>query len=252
MLKKRLIGVVTVKDNQAVQSFGYNQYLPLGSPLCMVENLDRWEVDEILLQIIDRSENNLGPDFKLLNKIASLGLQTPLIYSGGINSFNDGVDVIQRGADRIAIDYLLHKNLEIVDSLSKVLGSQAIIGSLPLAMVKNKPFMFNYLGKKTIPINKDIINCATAGLISELLIIDSQNEGRFNGFNKSLLNFISNKKIPLILFGGISEVSQINQLIKLPTVSALAIGNFLSYKEHAVQRLKESAISTSFRAPWIL
>lgn len=32
MLKKRLIGVVTVKNGWAVQSFGYRRHLPLGVP----------------------------------------------------------------------------------------------------------------------------------------------------------------------------------------------------------------------------
>ena len=60
MLRKRLIAVVTVLDGLAVQSFGYQRYLPLGKPECLVENLDRWGVDEIFVQVIDRSARNLG------------------------------------------------------------------------------------------------------------------------------------------------------------------------------------------------
>src|SRR3989338_7969798 len=104
MLKKRLIGVVTVKSGWAVQSVGYQRYLPLGRPEWLVENLDRWGADEILLQCIDRSTADAGPDFELLDKVARLGLSTPLIYSGGIRSRDEGVAVIQRGADRIAVD----------------------------------------------------------------------------------------------------------------------------------------------------
>ncbi len=55
MLKKRLIGVVTVREGWAVQSFCYNRYLPLGRPEAIVENLDRWGADEILIHCIDRS-----------------------------------------------------------------------------------------------------------------------------------------------------------------------------------------------------
>ena len=82
MLRKRLIAVVTVLDGLAVQSFGYQRYLPLGKPECLVENLDRWGVDEIFVQVIDRSARNLGPDLGLLLRLGSLGLETPLIYGG--------------------------------------------------------------------------------------------------------------------------------------------------------------------------
>ena len=61
MLKKRIIGVVNVKDNIAVQSFGFNRYLPLGKPECLIENLDRWGADEIILNIIDLTQKRLVP-----------------------------------------------------------------------------------------------------------------------------------------------------------------------------------------------
>ena len=40
MIKKRLIGVITVRQGWAVQSFGYQRHLPLGRP-------------EVLMVIID-------------------------------------------------------------------------------------------------------------------------------------------------------------------------------------------------------
>ena len=39
MPKKRLIATIVVKDNLAVQSFGYGNYLPLGSPPILATNL---------------------------------------------------------------------------------------------------------------------------------------------------------------------------------------------------------------------
>ena len=50
MIRKRLIGVITVKGGWAVQSFGYARHLPLGRPEILAENLDRWGADEILVQ----------------------------------------------------------------------------------------------------------------------------------------------------------------------------------------------------------
>ena len=90
MIQKRLIGVITVKQGWAVQSFGYRRHLPMGRPEVVAENLDRWGVDEILLQCIDRSRHGLGPDLALLERISRKGLATPLIYQGGIRSVEIG------------------------------------------------------------------------------------------------------------------------------------------------------------------
>ena len=43
---------------------------------------------------------------------------------------------------------------------------------------------------------------------------------------------------PLITFGGISSSTQVNRLLEEPNISAVAIGNFLNYKEHAIQDIK--------------
>ena len=72
MKKKRLSALIVVKNNIAVQSFNYNSYLPIGRPDVLIENYDRWGVDEIIVLVIDRTKNNLGPDFKLLEKISEL------------------------------------------------------------------------------------------------------------------------------------------------------------------------------------
>ena len=59
MFKKRIIGVITIYNNLAVQSFSYSKILPLGNPKILLENLDRWNTDEII--ILDFSvtkENN--------------------------------------------------------------------------------------------------------------------------------------------------------------------------------------------------
>ena len=68
---KRLIGI-TIKEDWVVQSFRFNEYLPLGRPETVVENLDRWQLDEILILNIDRTTSNLGPNFSLLEKLGDL------------------------------------------------------------------------------------------------------------------------------------------------------------------------------------
>ena len=62
MAKKRIIANVIIKNNQVVQSFGYHNYLPIGKPEIILKNLDRWKADEILVNVIDRSKTNLGPN----------------------------------------------------------------------------------------------------------------------------------------------------------------------------------------------
>ena len=247
MLKKRLVGVVTVKNGWAVQSFGYRRYLPLGKPECLVENLDRWGADEILVQVIDRSITGAGPDFELLERLGELGLKTPLIYAGGIRSVSDGIKLIQLGADRIVVDALLHEDLLSIRGLSKRLGAQALIASLPLSWNGNSLTWFDYRSKTSTPISDEVLGLIQLGVISEVLISDWEHEGMPRGFEHKLVKEFPLKGVSIIAFGGLSKPEQMRVLLQSPRVAAVAIGNFLSYREHAIQEYKEALTSMPLR-----
>lgn len=249
MLKKRMIGVVTIKNGWAVQSFGYHRYLPMGKPECVAENLDRWGADEILVQSIDRSVAKAGPDYELLGKLARLGLSTPLTYGGGMRTVEDGVKVIQSGADRVVVDALLHDGLSVVKDLSEQLGAQAVIASIPVSVGVHGLEWFDYRYRVTAPIGKALTDMIGQGIVSEVMLTDWQHEGKSSGFKNSLIDLFQNKKVPLIVFGGISSVEQMTALLARPNVAAIAIGNFLSYREHAIQRFKEVLASAALRPP---
>jgi cyclase len=246
VLKKRLIGVITVKDGWAVQSFGYRRYLPLGKPEVLAENLDRWGADEILLQCVDWSRAGLGPDLQLLEKVASSGLSTPLIYAGGIRSVDDAVAAVRAGADRVCVDALLRENLEVAAQLGGPLGAQAIIAAVPVSNVNGEGHWFDYRTSEAQPFPSELLDLLRSGAISEALIIDHVHEGSRASFDAALLPDLG---LPLIAFGGISEPEQIAALLSCDDVVAVGIGNFLNYREHAVQAYREALDSAALRPP---
>ena len=248
MLRKRLIGVVTIRNGWAVQSLGYHRYLPIGKPECIVENLDRWGVDEIFVQLIDRSIKSLGPDIELIEKIANRGLSTPLVYAGGISSEVEAVSVIRAGADRICLDALLHSNHDEVRNIAYRLGGQAVIASLPLVTADDGAKQwYNYQTKKITAVDESLLSLFKDGAVSEAVLIDCENEGQPNAFDFGLLSMFADQNIPLILFGGLSEPEQLEKALLMPRVSAVAVGNFLNYCEHSVQKLKTKLVAAPIR-----
>ena len=247
MLKKRLVGVITVKNGWAVQSFGYSRYLPLGRPECMAQNLDRWGADEILVQIVDRSVTCLGPDFNLMRRLGELGLGTPLIYAGGIRSVPDGVKLVQLGADRIVVDALLHQDLLPIKQLSENLGAQAVIASLPISWLKGRVAWYDYRKRISKPISNELSNAINTGDISEVMLTDWTHEGLPYGFDQQLIEEFPLKEVSIIAFGGLTDIDQMKTLFQNSRVSALAVGNFLSYREHAIQKIKEKLVGCPLR-----
>jgi cyclase len=247
VLKKRLIGVITVRRGWAVQSFGYRRWLPLGRPEVLAQNLDRWGVDEIFVQAIDRSAARSGPDLELLARLGRMGLSTPLIYGGGIATLADANRAVSGAADRVCVDVLLRDDPREVERISRHLGAQAVIGALPLARRDGALCWFDHRDRSEAPLAPQALELFRAGVVSEALLIDWRNEGSRAGFDESLLEAFPVAEVPLIAFGGLSEPVQLRRVLGLPRVSAAALGNFLNYAEHAVQHYRQQLAGVALR-----
>lgn len=247
MLKKRLIGVVTVRQGWAVQSFEYQRYLPLGRPEALIENLDRWGADEILVQCIDRSAIQEGPNLKLLKRIGALGLSTPLIYGGGIRDAEDAVKAVSMGADRILVDSMLWDVPQKLQDISRELGTQALIANLTVRVHENALLWRNYRSYQEISLKGDVLADINLEWVSEVMLTDWLHEGIPGGFDPRIPELYKPADKPILVFGGLSECSQIRHILAHSNVAAACVGNFLNYKEHAVQEIKRDTGEGLFR-----
>ena len=244
MLKKRIIANISISDGIVVQSFGFQKKLPLGRPEAFVKNLDRWMVDEIIVNDFSRSQKNICPDFEMIKKIGNIKKNTPITYCGGITNSEEAAKIINFGFERIAVDSLYLKNPDEIKLIAKKIGSQAIMLSLPLKINRRKIYHYNYIDKTSEELNFEKLE-KYSNYFSELIIIDYLNEGKKKSFDYQIIKIFckKNKKLKIIPFGGISENQQVYKIIKTKQVTALCIGNFLNYKENSYQSYKEYLIN---------
>jgi cyclase len=238
MKKKRISAVVVIKNSIVVQSFSFKNYLPVGNPEVVIENLNSWGADEIIILDIDSSKYNLEPNYDLLEKISNKNLSTPIIYAGGIRDEKMAINVINSGAERVAIGNYFLRDIKIFEKINSRLGSQAIILILNFISRIEGLFIYDYVNDTKCDINKFSSMLQNIDkFYSELMLVDVSNDGSPGNFNKKILKEIKIKK-NLILFGGLNNVKKINYLLNKDNVQAIAIGNSFNYKEHALQELK--------------
>lgn len=230
-IKKRFIAAINIKEDLVVQSINYSKYLPLGKVENYVECFDRWNVDEILLQDFTRSKKKKGPNFSLLEKISMGFIKTPLIYSGDIRTASQAIKVINLGADRIVLGSTFFKNEIVLKDISKSIGSQAIILSLPIIEKGNDLFFYNYYDNQLIEYSIILSKLKKyQNYFSEIFITDVRNQGLIGKFNLKILKKLTKLDYPVIFYGGIG-LEQINEILKFKNSSAFALGNCLAYKE---------------------
>jgi cyclase len=247
MLRKRLLGAVVVRQGWAVQSFGYRRWLPLGKPECLVENLDRWGADGIVVLAIDRGDQ--GPDLELIERLGALGLSTPLTYGGGLATEEHARAAVRAGAERLVLDAVLSHNPQAVGAMASAVGVQALVAALPL--MQGASGEVQHLRHRTgaqVPLAAPIRELIASAKVSEVLVIDAAGEGEGRGFHPALLRAVeAHTGLPLLAFGGLARPEQIRPLLSRPQLAGVVVGNALNYREHAIGHLKATLTDQPLR-----
>jgi cyclase len=247
MLRKRLLGTVVVRQGWAVQSFGYRRWLPLGKPECLVENLDRWGADGIVVLAIDRGDQ--GPDLALIERLGALGLSTPLTYGGGLRHEADARAAVRAGAERLVLDAVLSDDPTQVQAMGQAVGVQALVAALPLMRAADGAVQhWRHRHRQSTAISAEIRDLLATEAISELLAIDVAGEGEGQGFDAGLLEAVEPLgQLPLLAFGGLATAEQLRPLLSRPRLAGVLVGNALNYREHAIGQLKTALTDQPLR-----
>lgn len=250
MLKTRVSASIVVRDNLAVQSFGFQSYLPIGNPVICAKNYDRWGADEILVTDINASVSQQGPNIELVTNVGSATLSTPFVYAGGLSSPQDVSRVLALGFERVVITASFLDNPQSVVDIAALVGAQAVIIGLPVIYDSNTFYVYDYRHKSYHPFPGDKLNqLFDQGAFSELLLFAVASDGQSGYFSLPLHNLPLSKNIPLLLHGGL-DTSTIIQTSSNRSVSAYFLSNPLLYKEHFIQSIKRHLDPDSFRSPY--
>ncbi len=230
MDNKRIIGKILIDGNLAIQSKGFSTYLPLGKPEILAEFLDQWQVDEILL--IDRSASTRGTviDADIISTVVEV-CRSPLTVGGGISSVKQAELLVNKGADRIAINSAFHANPNFITQLSDMLGRQAVVTSLDFTMQDQQALVFDH---KTRTSGKyqlmDACKLAEDKGAGELFIHSVDRDGLATGYELDVYkNIVDSVAIPVIASGGYGKPSHVQDVITTG-VNAIAYLNASSIR----------------------
>jgi cyclase len=243
MAYKRLVGVVPVKDGLVVKSYGYRFWRPAGQLRTALKNLDRWQVDEILVLDISR-RTELDPS--VVREIRASHISTPLAYGGGIRKKEHVSALLAAGCERFVVETMLFESPEKIEDLARKIGAQALIASLPISATDGGDFKADpacsrgWAKQGNEHDLKAICRRLNELPVAEVLAIDRAGEGCAGSF--SLMNArgshpLEDLRKGIIWFGGIS-LKQAEQLLQsVPTV-AVGFGNANLEREVAMRLMR--------------
>ena len=226
MLSKRVIPILQIKNGNLVKTRKFKDKFYLGDPLNSVRIFNEKEVDELVFLDISLDRFKKGPNFKLIEDIASEAFM-PFSYGGGISNLKHIKEIISIGVEKVILNTTAIENPDFISDAADIIGSSSIVVSLDLLRGNNnKIYLTKFSGKKKTKIDPlkfaSYIEKKGAG---ELIINCIDNDGIVQGYDLNIIQKITSKvKIPTIALGGAGKYDHFREAIK-SGASAVAGGS---------------------------
>jgi imidazole glycerol-phosphate synthase subunit HisF len=247
----RIIPVLFIKNGLIVRSQNFQKHQFIGNVIEQAKRLNDYNVDELVYIDITRNNNyDMGRDDLLIKsqkgimsiiKEISKVCFMPLTFGGGIRSVEDAVNRIRAGADKIVINSLLFKDLDLVKKIISEIGSQAVVASLDYKIIKKKLIIFNNFGKNNTKMElinflKKIENLG----VGEFFIQNIDLDGLQKGFDiKNIKKIVNSVNLPVIACSGAGSIKHFLDAVKIKGLSAVAAGNYFNYTERSYPLTKK-------------
>lgn len=235
MLKKRIVANLVVKNGIVVQSIGFKRYLPVGKPAIAIEFLNQWGIDEIILTDISASQEGRGPDFKMIRE-ATKKCFVPLTIGGGISNTQQIKELMQCGADKIAMNQSVLVKPELISEAAHIFGNQCVVVSIDGIQTPNSYRVYDYINRTATENDPgSLARFAEESGAGEIFIHSVDRDGSYTGYDHALINKVCSRvSIPVIASGGAKNAAHIQALFNETNASAASAANFFHFYEHSV------------------
>ena len=231
MLRRRIIPFLLLdKNSDCIKTINFQERKYIGDIFNNIRIFNEKEVDEIVVLDIDATENNQKPNFKLIEKIASV-CRMPITYGGGVFSVEVAKRIIGYGVEKICLNNAALNNINLVNDISKEIGSQSLSISINL-LKSDKGFRIVNNKRKIIDLNlSDYIENIQKKGVGEIILSSVKEDGSMNGYDLDILNnCLKYIKVPSILIGGCSGYDDIKKLFSIYKSVAAGGSSIFVYK----------------------
>jgi len=241
MITKRIIPCLDVKDGRVVKGVSFVNLKDAGDPVELAAYYDREGADEVVFLDITASHEKRKTVIDIASKTAEK-VFIPYTIGGGISSIEDMREILRRGADKISINTSAVKDPSLVNTSSKVFGSQCIVVAIDGKLKKNNCWDVYINGGRT-PTGMSVVKWAKeveklgAG---EILLTSMDKDGTKDGYDIELTGAVTSAvNIPVIASGGAGSLEHLRDVIKLADADAVLVASIFHYGKYTVRQAKE-------------
>ena len=244
-LAKRIIPCLDVDAGRVVKGVQFVDIRDAGDPVEIAKRYNDAGADEITFLDITASHQERDTTLHTVEQIASQ-VFIPLTVGGGVRALEDIRNLLNAGADKVAINSAAVHNPEFVREAAERFGSQCIVVAIDAKKVSaesdtNRWEIFTHGGRK--PTGLDAVEWArkmTDYGAGEILLTSMDRDGTKNGFDIALTRAIADAvPVPVIASGGVGNLQHLVDGVQQGGADAVLAASIFHFGEYSVQQAKE-------------
>jgi cyclase len=239
MLTKRIIACLDVRDGQVVKGVQFQELRRAGDPGELARRYNVEGIDEVVILDITATLERRQALARTIDAVAR-EIFLPLTVGGGIRSEEDAAAAIEAGADKVSLNTAALKNPDLISTLARRYGSQAVIVAID-AKRRGDAFAV-YVRSGTSDAARDAVEWAREAEsrgAGEVLLTSMDRDGTRSGFDCEMTAAVSDAvDIPVIASGGAGTFEHFTDVFTSGRADAALAASIFHYAESSVTDLK--------------
>jgi cyclase len=232
MLTTRVIPVLLLRGSGLYKTQRFKKPKYVGDPLVALKIFNEKEVDEIVVLDTTASIEGRGPNFPLIEGMASECFM-PLAYGGGITSVEQMSKLFYLGIEKVVINTSAAATPQLIAHAADRFGSQSVVVSIDVStkMFRGKTVYVEggRLNTRLPPV--EFAQRAEELGAGEIILNSIDRDGMMQGYDLEMLRSVVDAvNVPVVALGGAGEMVHFQQAVDQAGVSAVAAGSMFVFQ----------------------
>lgn len=227
MLSVRIVPCLDVKDGAVVKGIRFQGLRTIGDPAEMASVYESAGADELVLLDVSATPEGRGASLATVRAVRH-ALSIPLTVGGGVRALCDVENLLEAGADKVAVNTAATARPEILDEMAVRFGSQCTVLSLDARALEDDYAVVTHSGSAQT--KRRAVEWAAEAEVrgaGEILLTSWDRDGTRTGYDLALLRAIRTAvRIPVIASGGASTPDHLLAAFEAGADAALAASMF--------------------------
>lgn len=240
MITKRIIPCLDIQNGRTVKGVQFQGLTDAGDPVELACKYARDGADELVFLDITATENKRKTLFTMVRDVAA-AIDIPFTVGGGVRSVADVEQLLQYGADKVAVNSAALENPELIRDLAKRFGCQCIVAAIDAKLVGDRWKVFQMGGK--LETEWELLDWAkqvTDNGAGEILFTAIDHDGRKQGFANTMLAELNKSvNVPIIASGGAGKIADFVAVFNRGKADAALAASVFHYDTIPIPVLKQ-------------